>query len=67
MSGLKDFETLYEISLLDFFEAEPIENNITDGYFCYEVNDKKDHTLKVSFDVQKDIFKHHLILTEKKL
>lgn len=39
-----------ELTLIDFFEVEPVESSPKDGYWCYEVKDKKDTRLRISLN-----------------
>lgn len=40
-----------EIDLLGFFESEPVEGSIEDGYWCYEVTDTRGVCLRFSFNL----------------
>ncbi|QAT81662.1 hypothetical protein EJ065_0047 [Corallococcus coralloides] len=40
-----------EIELLEFFWAEPVERSVEDGYWCYEVTDRRGIKLRFSFNL----------------
>jgi hypothetical protein len=40
-----------EIELLEFFGAEPVERSVEDGYWCYELTDARNITLRFSFKI----------------
>lgn len=40
-----------EIELLEFFWAEPVERSVEDGYWCYEVKDRRGVKLRFSFNL----------------
>ncbi|NPD26988.1 MULTISPECIES: hypothetical protein [Corallococcus] len=40
-----------ELELLEFFSAEPVERSVEDGYWCYEVSDRRGVRLRFSFNL----------------
>lgn len=40
-----------ELELLEFFWAEPVERSVEDGYWCYEVTDRRGVKLRFSFNL----------------
>ncbi|RKH48106.1 hypothetical protein D7Y23_20750 [Corallococcus sp. AB050B] len=40
-----------ELELLEFFWAEPVERSVDDGYWCYEVTDRRGVRLRFSFNL----------------
>lgn len=51
INSKKKFQIPDELSLLDFFEAEPLECDSQDGYWCYEITDDSGTALKTSFNI----------------
>ena len=45
------FQILDEVDLLTFFGAEPVARAVDDGYWCYEVTDRRGVTLRFSFNL----------------
>lgn len=46
-----DFNVPDKINLLDYFAKEPVECDVENGYWCYEVTDEYGVSLRFSFDV----------------
>ncbi len=40
-----------EMELVEFFGTEPVERQVEDGYWCYEISDNRGVTLRFSFDL----------------
>ncbi|RKG74378.1 hypothetical protein D7W82_38085 [Corallococcus sp. CA049B] len=40
-----------ELELLEFFCADPVERSVEDGYWCYEVTDRRGVRLRLSFNL----------------
>jgi len=51
MNTTGDFHPLDEIELLEFFGVEPAARAVEDGYWCYEITDKRGITLRFSFNI----------------
>lgn len=45
------FEVPNETDLIEFFQREPVEKTVEDGYWCYEITDACSVTLRFSFNI----------------
>jgi hypothetical protein len=45
------FEVPDETDLIEFFEGDPVEKSVEDGYWCYEITDERGITLRFSFNI----------------
>lgn len=46
-----EFRGLDEVELLEFFGVEPVARAVEDGYWCYEISDKRGVMLRFSFNL----------------
>jgi hypothetical protein len=61
------FQVPDELTLLNFFKAEPIEAEPKDGYWCYEVTDDSNTALKVSFNTIEESFQLLLLINNREV
>lgn len=54
MQNIQVFQVPDELSLLDFFEIEPLDSIPKDGYWCYEIIDELDTKLRISFNTHEE-------------
>jgi hypothetical protein len=56
------FHVLDQLELLEFFGAEPVARSLDDGYWCYEVSDKRGVMLRFSFNLYERSVQTSLLL-----
>jgi hypothetical protein len=58
------FQVPDETDLSNLFAADPIERNVEDGYWCYEVSDDRGARLRFSFNIYERSVQTTLSLNE---
>lgn len=53
-----------EFELIEFFGTEPIERNVEDGYWRYDVTDRRGVMLRFSFDVHERSIQTSLLVAD---
>ena len=61
------FEIPDELSLIEFLEVEPVEAAPADGYWCYEVADRADVKLRLSFNVNERSLQTSIFLRDRNI
>jgi hypothetical protein len=60
-----NFIVLDEYEFLEFFEVEPVEKSIEDGYWCYELLDSNQVQLRFSFNVFEKSIQTEISMNDK--